>query len=173
MAEQPPQISLIDARLAEIDRRLGAIQSGLEAADPADLPVGSQTPEKPQPPEAPGAELPPRVDVDLVPDAVDPSQRADTLIAELRQLAAAHQRVLESTQELLAAYERALTSLRPQDAQPVREFSVSAGPFHSTEALRGFEQTLAKIPAVRDVAVRGYEGGDRAIVDVHLIDPTS
>jgi len=39
--------------------------------------------------------------------------------------------------------------------------------------VRGFERTLAGMPGVREVEVRGYEGGDRAIVDVQLIDPTS
>jgi|SRR5450755_259661 len=55
----------------------------------------------------------------------------------------------------------------------VREFTVSAGPFASTGALRAFEQTLSAIPGVREVTVRGYEGEDRAIVDVLLAEPIS
>jgi hypothetical protein len=50
----------------------------------------------------------------------------------------------------------------------VGEFTVSAGPFTSTAALRAFEQTLSGIPGVREVSVRSYEGEDRAIVDVRL-----
>jgi hypothetical protein len=30
---------------------------------------------------------------------------------------------------------------------------------------------LAQIPEVREVAIRGYEGDDRAIVDVQLFGP--
>jgi hypothetical protein len=55
----------------------------------------------------------------------------------------------------------------------VCEFTVSAGPFASTGALRAFEQTLSAIPGVREVTVRGYEGEDRAIVDVLLAEPIS
>ena len=50
--------------------------------------------------------------------------------------------------------------------------SVSAGPFASTEALRRFERSLQTLPEVRSVTVREYEGADRAIVDVHLSEPT-
>ncbi|HEY3727508.1 MAG TPA: hypothetical protein VGL51_10065 [Solirubrobacteraceae bacterium] len=208
MAEEPPQISIIDARLAEIDRRLGAIQTGLavqdapaepeaaeapptgepgpsepEAAEPtanpepeAAEPTANPEPEAAEPPPPPEPEpaepeLPPRVEVDAPPS--DPPPQGAALLDELRRLATAHERVLESTRQLLAAYERALASLPPNASSTVREFSVSAGPFQSTEALRGFERTLAKIPEVREVTVRGYEGEDRAIVDVHLIDPTS
>ncbi len=82
--------------------------------------------------------------------------------------------MLRSTRELLSAYERVLAQLPPAaDTVAVREFSVSAGPFSSTEALRGFERTLSGIPEVREVAVRGYEGEDRAIVDVHLFEPNT
>ena len=84
--------------------------------------------------------------------------------------------------ELVAGYERAIARTEaPAPAPPgpppapatVRELSLSAGPLKSTEALRGFERSLARIPEVREVDVRGYEGGDRAIVDVHLFDSTS
>jgi hypothetical protein len=50
--------------------------------------------------------------------------------------------------------------------------SVSAGPFAGTEALRRFERALQALPEVRSAVVREYEGADRAIVDVHLSEPT-
>ena len=50
----------------------------------------------------------------------------------------------------------------------VHEFTVSAGPFTTTGALREFEQRLSGISGVREVTVRSYEGEDRAIVDVRL-----
>jgi hypothetical protein len=106
-----------------------------------------------------------------IPPAAAASQAA-TVVDQLRGLATAHERLLRSTQQLLGVYEGLLSRLEPPASNPaVHEFSVSAGPFPNTEALHGFEQTLAQIPEVREVAVRGYEGGDRAIVDVQLFGP--
>jgi hypothetical protein len=101
---------------------------------------------------------------------------ASELIAELRELTVAHERLLASTRELLSSYADALAGASAgsqPSAAPLDEFSVSAGPFTSTEALRDFERALGRLPEVREVAVRGYEGDDRAIVDVHLFEPTS
>ena len=42
-----------------------------------------------------------------------------------------------------------------------------------TDALRRFERSLQGLPEVRSATVREYEGADRAIVDVHLFEPTS
>jgi hypothetical protein len=178
MTDQPPEISILDARLAEIDRRLSTIQTGL--ADD----ISAQGREEPH--GEPAAELrsdplPPRVDVPETPPPSTPApparppDAAPPLVDQLRALVDAQERVLRRTQELLSAYERILARLpaTPPDAPAVREFSVSAGPFSSTEALRGFEQTLEKIPEVREVSVRGYEGEDRAIVDVHLFEPNT
>jgi len=192
MSDEPPQISILDARLAEIDRRLRTIQTGLVGEQPsaaggeslaAERPAAEPEPE-PEPaerglshpePSASSIALPPRVEVPEPPPApasAEPEAAAD-LVAELRELAAVHERLLDSMRELVAAYERALARLGRAAPADVKEFSVSAGPFPSTEALRGFERTLSLIPEVREVAVRGYEGEDRAIVDVHLFDSTS
>jgi hypothetical protein len=104
------------------------------------------------------------------------------LLTELRRFADLQEEVLEQTRRLLAACEHTLTRLQTDEAAtsgqaatpaPVQEFSVSAGPFGSTEALRAFERMLERIPEVREVEVRGYEGADRAIVDVHLFEPKS
>jgi hypothetical protein len=46
--------------------------------------------------------------------------------------------------------------------------TVFAGPFSSIPELRDFERALAEMPGVRDVHVRGYEGADRAIIEVTL-----
>ena len=174
MTDQPPEISILDARLAEIDRRLSSIQTGL--ADD----ISAQRREEPrQEPaaEPPSTPLPPRVEVPdpPPPPPSSPPGPAPPLVEQLRALVEAQQRVLRRTQELLSAYERILARLpaATPHAPAVREFSVSAGPFSSTEALRGFEQTLEKIAEVREVSVRGYEGEDRAIVDVHLIEPNT
>ena len=50
--------------------------------------------------------------------------------------------------------------------------TVSAGPFPSVDSLREFEQSVSRLPGVRDVSVRGYEGADRAIIEVRL-DPAN
>jgi hypothetical protein len=166
MTDAPPEISILDARLAEIDRRLSSIQTGL--AD--DISVRRGVPAAGH--AAPPAGLPPRVEVAEPSPAAAPT--AGSLLDQLRSLADAHERVLRSTRELLSAYERVLTRLPadPVAAKP-QEFSVSAGPFASTEALRRFERTLAEIHEVREVSVRGFEGEDRAIVDVHLFEPNT
>jgi hypothetical protein len=143
--------------------------------------------------------LPPRVAVPET-DAQPPaggsaaaSGEAAELVASLQELAGVQERLLDSMRSLMTAYERVLArSLpvpRPAPASSARpapapaagpapaaspgQVTVSAGPFASTEAVRGFERALAGMPGVREVEVRGYEGGDRAIVDVQLIDPTS
>jgi hypothetical protein len=92
----------------------------------------------------------------------------------MRDLIELHERLLASMRALLGAYETALSDLSTQAEHPaVREFAVVAGPFANTESLRKFERTLAAIPDVREVAIRGYEGEDRAIVDVRFDQPRS
>ncbi|HEY8625741.1 MAG TPA: hypothetical protein VIL82_07025, partial [Solirubrobacteraceae bacterium] len=92
----------------------------------------------------------------------------------IRDLIELHERLLTSMRVLLGAYEAAIGELPASREGPsVREFTVAAGPFASTESLRRFERTLAAIPGVREVAIRGYEGEDRAIVDVRFNEPRS
>jgi hypothetical protein len=77
--------------------------------------------------------------------------------------------------ELLAGYERVLTqpSLAPPARRPLTipnrpDATLSAGPFPSLEAVRAFETELSRLPGVRDVALRAYEGSDHALIDVRL-----
>jgi hypothetical protein len=74
--------------------------------------------------------------------------------------------------ELLVGYERVLapaSGRRPEPAPPASApVTLLAGPFPSIEALREFEAALSHLRGVRDVTVRGYEGTDRAIIDVRL-----
>ena len=60
------------------------------------------------------------------------------------------------------------TSPTPPAATAAGALTVTAGPFGSLEAVRAFEQTLAGLPGVASAEVRGYESGDRAVVDVDL-----
>jgi hypothetical protein len=185
------EISIFDARLAEIDRRLSRIQTGLadvqrseaESSGPApgqtaELAAG-QTAElaarqTAEPAADPVGGLPPRVEVPEPGAPVRPAPGTPwaggtaELISGLRQLTEVNEQLLDSMRSLLTAYERTLAQL-----QEPSSVSVSAGPLASTQALRAFAETLERLPVVRDVEVRGYEGGDRVIVDVHLLDATS
>ena len=108
-----------------------------------------------------------------------PAESLTDAMDELRELAAAHADLLDSMRVLLSGYELALAQAR--SAPPATaarrgralQLTVAAGPFASTEAVRGFERALAGLPGVREVEVRGYEGGNRAIVDVHFSGATS
>ncbi|HEY5188997.1 MAG TPA: hypothetical protein VII87_08195 [Solirubrobacteraceae bacterium] len=206
MSDVPPQISILDARLAEIDKRLRTIQTGLvtdERAAPAPdrgTPrAGTRAaPETPEASRAPDTvetpALPPRVEVpepgatlhavpppppgDAQPGDAQPGDALVDAIDELRELATSHHSLLASMRSLLGDYEHALAEARSASAPAphgdlAQPLTVTAGPFASTDAVRSFERALASLPGVSAVELRGYEGGDRAIVDVHLSAPTS
>lgn len=221
MTERSSGVSELDSRLAEIDRRLRAIQAELapereplptEPLPTQPLPTESR-PTRPLPAEprateprtasgrsgplaavlsraprayegptgpehAPNPEAAARPehpgDLENPTGSEDDERRSDDPIELLVALTEVHGRLLSSMQELLNAYEVALARLpRGTESSGVREFTVSAGPFQSTAALRAFERGLAGISDVREVTVRGYEGEDRAIVDVRLSRPTA
>jgi hypothetical protein len=87
--------------------------------------------------------------------------------------------LLAAMRELLAGYERILVGCAPP--RPIRraarrptespDVTLSAAPFANLDALHAFEQAVSRLPGVRDVAVRGYEGTDRAIIEVRLDPP--
>jgi hypothetical protein len=142
-----PQPSALDARLAEIDRRLRTIQSGLAPGRDAQRPTTRRHG-----------------------DSEPPQRPADGPAEVLRTLIRDHERLLATARELLASFEAAGGApVRPPE--PDLPISVSAGPFHSTDALRRFERALTALPEVRAVSVREYAGDDRAVVDVHLFAP--
>ena len=86
---------------------------------------------------------------------------------QIRTLTELSERLLASMRALLDGYERILAPKARPGAEPAGA-TLSAGPFASIEALHEFEEALSRVPGVRDVAVRGYEGTDRAIIDVRL-----
>jgi hypothetical protein len=157
-----PEPSILDARLAEIDRRLRMIQSGLE-------PVPNDH-DEPEPQQAPGdapREPPPPT---VLRPAPDPGDDGDTevalLTARLAELTAAHERLLAATQDMLIEQADILSRAAPA-------VSVSAGPFTDTAALHEFRSALAGLPQVREATVREYVGAERAVLDVHLRTPIS
>jgi hypothetical protein len=147
--------SILDARLAEIDRRLRTIQSGLAPVPEAEAESAPLEPLHLAPIAAPEAApvVPPEA-------APVPKRLADdtpaALVSELRALVEAHERLLAQAAAALS---------------PEQTVGVSAGPFENTEALRRFERALQALPEVRAVTVREYEGPDRVVIDVHLAQP--
>ncbi|MHB1834708.1 MAG: hypothetical protein ACYCXW_07060 [Solirubrobacteraceae bacterium] len=84
-------------------------------------------------------------------------------------------RRLRAIQSGLEESEAAPTARREVAREPAQVVSaaVSAGPFHSLGALSRFERALSQLPGVRDVRLREYEGGDRAVYEVMLDPPIS
>lgn len=157
-------------RLAEMDVLLRDIQVQLR---PDREPAPALVDEAPVRDPAPTAPTPP------APDALDaPSERpepaSDPTRTDLSDLSA---HLVASMRELLAGYERMLvgrSSPRPA-RRAVRhrpaespDVTLSAAPFPNLDALHAFEQAVSRLPGVREVAVQGYEGTDRAIIAVRL-----
>jgi hypothetical protein len=158
-----PEISILDARLAEIDRRLHSIQTGLVEDEPRARP-----PRLPPPVAVPGER--PRSAPPPLPPA-DAHSAAELLI-RLREVTAEQEDLLASMHRLLGTLQRvATTPATPagEAAATARQaVSISAGPFTSTEALRAFRTALEALPGVRRVELRGFEGVDLAVLEVHL-----
>lgn len=182
--DDEPQISILDARLAEIDRRLSRIQTGLaeEVAGPGPggLPPRIAVPEPGVRRPVGSAPAPPPVAPPPPPEEDDAGDDAQLVVAELRGLIFDHARLLDRLGEILASGERLLAAAAPSPpasaatSPPAPEaITVSAGPFANLDAVRGFERALRSLPGVEGAEVRGYEGGDRALVDVHLSSETA
>jgi hypothetical protein len=188
-----PEQSTLDARLAEIDRRLRTIQSGL--VPPPDTAAGGAPASSPtsvpplMPPPAPMHDFTAARLGHSGTESAEPRSRGEdlaevaTLIGELRELTAAHERLLSSSRDLLSTMAGALARQHqaepaPAPAAPVGPapagaaaagtVSLEAGPFADTASLRRFERALTALPEVSSAAVREYTRGDRVIVDVHL-----
>jgi hypothetical protein len=183
-----PEPSILDARLAEIDRRLRMIQSGLEPVhdacdDPVDPVIGTPPPvpdmlDPPPPPSSLTARRlapppPPWAGGDRFAadqpagdrePAGDHDEEIAVLTARLSELTAAHERLLAATQDLLIEQADMLARAAPA-------VSVAAGPFTDTPALQAFRRALTGLPQVREVAVREYVGPEDVILDVHLSSP--
>jgi hypothetical protein len=150
--------------LDDLDRLLRDVQAELRPE--AGIPDPPPPPPMPDPP--PPAPIP-----DPPPPPPPPTPALDAGRLQVLAELAAH--LLAATRELLAGYERVLTPTAPPPRAPgarsaLPDATVSAGPFPSVEAVRDFEAALAGLPGVRDVAVRAYQGTDRAIIEVELVD---
>ncbi|HTU28012.1 MAG TPA: hypothetical protein VMF07_01435 [Solirubrobacteraceae bacterium] len=154
-----PEPSILDEHLAEIDRRLRTIQSGLVPvpdAESADEPADQTPAPEPQP-------VPEREPEPL--RLVEPGEPGDSRRAgQLAELIEAHERLLELHRELLSQYAEVLER-RAEESATV---SVTAGPFSTAGTVRDFERALAALPGVSAVTVREYLGDDRVQIDVRL-----
>jgi len=172
--------STLGAHLEELDRLLHDVQAELVpdrdprpvlAGDERPVLVGDDVaaaipePPPPPPPPPPLPEPPPPPPVPEPPPPPPPPEPA--LDQQIRALTELSERLLASMRELLNGYERVIapSSRRPPEPAGV---TLSAGPFPDIEALREFEAALSHLRGVREVTVRGYEGTDRAIIDVRL-----
>jgi hypothetical protein len=189
MSEPTPRAEDLEAGLAEIDRRLRQIQDELVGAEPASSSEEGRSSPKRQGRSGPLAAVLQRAsrsgsstekdalereeDVRRVEDA---RAQLDDLERQLQALADLRDKLLRSIRELLDGYQAAAqaqpgAARRPDAAteqDPSAEVTLSVGPFESLEAVRAFERAVATLPGVRETSLRGYEGEDRAIVDVRL-----
>jgi hypothetical protein len=88
-----------------------------------------------------------------------------------------HASLVSAMRDLLDAYGWTLEQLPASpDPQPAGEpppAAMSVGPFADTAAVHAFEQELLRLPGVREVTLRGYEGENRAMFDVQLAGPNA
>jgi hypothetical protein len=161
------------AHLAELDRLLHDVQSELDPdREPRPVLVTAAIPDAPAPPPPPEPppipEPPPPPSVPEPPPPPPPPDPVLDATPQLQALTELAERLTAATRELLAGYEHMLAPTPPGRPEPAAPVTLSAGPFANIEALHEFEEALSRMPRVRDVAVRGYEGTDRAIIDVRL-----
>jgi hypothetical protein len=138
-------ISLLDERLAEIDERLRSLQAGLE-------PVGTPAadPGLPEPSLPPPTALHAPRSTDAPVSDPSPPAGSERIIAQLRELGDAHERLLDLHRDLLSQY------------------AVTAGPFADGDAVRAFERGLRGLPGVSATTTREYLAGDRVAFDVRI-----
>ncbi len=145
----------LEAQLAAIDDRLRELQAELDPGAPA----GGSTASSQRGRAGPLAALLQRAS--RQPSAETPPE----LARELDALTELHRQVLEWIHELIAAYEGALAR-RPRLPGP--ELTISAGPFADNESVDAFVAAIQTLPGVARVTMRGFEGADRAIIEVQL-----
>jgi hypothetical protein len=133
------------------------------AAAPRADPAPPPTPADPAPPPTPADPAPPPTPAGHEPQIQALSELSARLLASIRELLAGYERVLVPTASPPRSARRAA---RHRTDSP--DVTLAAGPFASVEALREFEQAVSHLPGVRDVSIRGYEGADRAIIEVRL-----
>ncbi len=199
MIDPTPRAEDLEAGLAEIDRRLRQIQDELSEAEPSAAPPPSPDRPEPERARrhgrsgplaavlqraartaapSPPPEARPEPEHSAARRAQDARAQLEDLERQLHALADLRDTLLASIRQLVEGYQAA-AQVQPGTSPPASEgpedleapeITVSAGPFAHLDAVRAFERALADLPGVRETSVRGYEGSDRAIVDVRLDD---
>ena len=96
-------------------------------------------------------------------------RRTDADAEEFATLVRMHHGLLGAVGELVALL--GSRSAGPA-AEPAPGRLVSAGPFSDTAQVESFMLTLAALESVREAALVGYEGADRALIEVQLSEPS-
>ncbi len=198
MSQPSPGVSELDARLAEIDRRLREIQAGLEPdliggapdspppRDPPPPAASEPASRSDPPPETTPGHPPPVVPEPRLPPVPGPasngepprSPRSGPLAAllarsrrrradpadEMATLVRMHNGLLEAVGDLVRLLGAQAPALPHEQSGGV----VSAGPFTTPEQVESFVTELAELEPVREVSLLGYEGADRALIEVQL-----
>jgi hypothetical protein len=113
----------------------------------------------------------------------EPTERLEALRALQAALAELEARVAEALSACREALARALQPAAGAEraigpaagAEPpergLRAATVVAGPFRAIGEVRAFELALGELAPVEEVRLAGYEGEDRAVLEVRLRDP--
>jgi hypothetical protein len=133
-------------------------------------PIPVTPPPTPWPPAVGGA----------TPASAPPAPPQPGLHAQLDELLAFRDRLVATTDDLVAELSRVLTELGvdappphdPADTVLSGPVVVEAGPFPDLSTLAQFEQALMRVPGVAGVHVRTLDAG-RATTDVHLASPVA
>jgi hypothetical protein len=183
-----------ESYLTEIDRRLRAIQAELRPgqAAPRPPPPAIGVTERQPPPAWSGRTGPLSAILGRAPaqsseaepaHAPEPAQApapggrsgAAELVDQVRALTEVQARLVDVSERLLESFARIADDgpqaglFSPPTTGVTRtEIELNAGPFAATQALREFARALAALDPVRRVTVRGYQGADRAMLDVEL-----
>jgi hypothetical protein len=173
-----------DSLVKELDERLRAIQAELRPG--VTVPTLSFHASQPEPPPEvrPGRSGPLSAllgrarpePASSEPAPPQPEPGTPELLKQVKAMTEMQVKLLAASERLIEAFVRIVESpaqppgLFTPTTPPPRRTEIAAGPFADTEALRQFERALAQVDGVRRVAVRGYEGSDRAVFDVELSD---
>src|SRR4051794_10423750 len=132
----------LERRLVELERELSSVAGSAAGAAPV-------APPPPPPPVAPPPVAP-----------VAPTQRVESMRAEVNELMRFREQLEATARDLVAEYDRVVTKV----TEPA---VVEAGPFDGIGAGAGFEEQLRALPGVHEAKVRRYKGG-HAVFDVQL-----
>jgi hypothetical protein len=173
----------VASTLNELERKLRSLESDLQSAvgEPAIPPAAPVAPpsiyEAPPPP-------PPLTDADPEQIVSEARRRIVDLRAELDALARTREEIAKTANDLVNDYNRVLhdapapvappapvaQQLPPEQTIQQGAVAIDAGFFGDLTSLSAFERSIAQVPGVVGVYVRGFAEG-RALIDAQLSHP--